>query len=384
MDKIERLYKYLPINNVDFELIKKELLYPFVDDLSKTIQEKKWHAEGDVLTHTSLVLDALISLKEYQELTKIEKLVVFMSALFHDIGKIPCTKVIDGEIRSFYHGAAGAKMLREYLWKDLELAGEKEYQEFREGICLLIKYHSTPVYTYQDLEKRVIKLSLNNKLTKYYNLKLLTILAKADTIGRISDEKYEHLDNLDIFILQAKELNCYEKAFEFKNEYTKYMYLNSNTVWYNDSLYNPNHGTITLLCALPGTGKDTYIKEHYPNSKVISLDDIREEYDISVLDNQKETYSIAKEKAKELLRNKEEFIWNATNLTNMIRNKQLHLFHNYNMNVKIIFLETSLKENLKRNKNREKEVDEKVIYKLLKNIDIPEEIETEYVEWVCI
>ena len=152
MDKIERLYKYLPINNVDFELIKKELLYPFVDDLFKTMQEKKWHAEGDVLTHTSLVLDALISLKEYQELNKIEQRGVFMSALFHDIGKIPCTKVIDGEIRSFYHGAAGAKMLREYLWKDLELAGEKEYQEFIRNFCFYVN-HLTGIQLHKPEEK---------------------------------------------------------------------------------------------------------------------------------------------------------------------------------------------------------------------------------------
>lgn len=384
MNNIEKLYKYLPLDKVDFELIKKELLAPFVNDLENTMQEKKWHGEGNVLNHTLLVLESLIALDEYKALTKIEKLVVFLSALFHDIGKPSCTKVIDGEIRSYHHGAVGSKILREYLWKDLSLAGTKEYQEFREGICLLIKYHSTPVYTYDNLEKRVIKLSLNNKLTKYYNLKLLTILAKADTIGRISDDKKEHLDNLELFILASKELNCYESYYKFSDEYTKYQYLNNDNIWKDDKLFNPNYGMVYLVCGLPGTGKDTYIKEHLKDLEVISLDDIREDYDISVLDNQSKTYNIAKEKAKELLRNKKSFIWNATNISTLIRKKQINLFHNYHANVKVIFLETSLEENLKRNKNREKEVEEKVIYKLLSNLDIVEEIEAEYIEWICL
>lgn len=384
MENIEKLYKYLPNETINWELIKEELLLPYVDDLEKTMQEPKWHSEGNVLIHTHLVIKSLIELKEYQALSKIEKLVVFLAALFHDIGKIVCTKVIDGEIRSYHHGATGAKMLREYLWKDFSLAGSKEYQEFREGICLLIKYHSTPVYTYENLEKKVVRLSLNSKLTKYYNLKLLSILAKADTIGRISLEKSDHLENLELFIEVSKELDCYEKAFNFKDSYTKYHYLNNDDTWLYDSLYNQNYGEVILLCGLPGTGKDTFIKNKFSDLPVISLDDIREEENVDPNDEQGQVYNIAKERAKELLRAKKEFIWNATNISKLIRNKQIDLFHRYNASVRIIFLETSIEENLIRNNSRSKEVNEKIIFKLLKNLEIPEESESEYVEWICV
>lgn len=275
-------------------------------------------------------------------------------------------------------------MLREYLWKDFSLAGSKEYQEFREGICLLIKYHSTPVYTYENLEKKVVRLSLNSKLTKYYNLKLLSILAKADTIGRISLEKSDHLENLELFIEVSKELDCYEKAFNFKDSYTKYHYLNNDDTWLYDSLYNQNYGEVILLCGLPGTGKDTFIKNKFSDLPVISLDDIREEENVDPNDEQGQVYNIAKERAKELLRAKKEFIWNATNISKLIRNKQIDLFHRYNASVRIIFLETSIEENLIRNKSRSKEVNEKIIFKLLKNLEIPEESESEYVEWICV
>ena len=117
---------------------------------------------------------------------------------------------------------------------------------------------------------------------------------------------------------------------------------------------------------------------------VISLDDIREEYHILPTENQSKVYEIAKERAKVYLRNKKEFIWNATNLTNLIRDKQLGLFHGYNFKVKIIFLETDLETNLLRNKSRKKVVEEKVIYKMLSNINMPEDFEAEEVEWICV
>ena len=384
MNKIEELYKYLPEEKIDWELIKKELLKPFVQDLEVTNQEFKWHSEGNVLNHTYMVVEKLISLDEFKELSKIEKLVVFLSALFHDVGKIKCTKIINNEITSFHHGSTGSKMIREYLWKDLLLSGNKEYQSFREAICLLIKYHSAPVHYYEKLTKKVIKLSLNHELTKYYNLKLLTILAKADILGRISTEVSDHYENLMLFIEEAKQLNCFDKAFKFDNSYTRYQYLNNDNIWPYDKLYNPSWGTIILICGLPGTGKDTYIKEHYKDIPVISLDDIREEYHIDPKDNQGVVYNKAKERAKELLRNKNEFIWNATNISTLIRSKQINLFHNYNANVKIIFLETSFDKNIDRNKNRIKEVSEKIILKLLSNIDIPEMYESEDIEWICV
>lgn len=384
MNKIENFYKYLPNEKIDLELIKNELLYPYVDSLKETMQEAKWHGEGNVLNHTIMVCEKLIKLEEYLSLNELEKLIVFISALFHDIGKITCTKVIASEITSYHHGPAGAVMLREYLWKDFGFCGDEEYQEFREAICFLVKYHSVPVHNDDNLTKTIIRLSLNSDLSRFYNLKLLTILAKADVLGRICDDNNSHLMNIDIFIEKAKELDCLTKSFKFYNSYTKYQYLNGDNTWQYQDLYNNHYGTIYLICGLPGTGKDTYINNNFSGIPVISLDQIREEFKIKPSENQSRVYEIAKERAKELLRTKKEFIWNATNITNQIRNKQLNLFHNYNASVKIIFLETDLETNLLRNKNRKKSVSEDLIYKLLSSINMPESFEAEEVEWVVI
>ena len=139
-----------------------------------------------------------------------------------------------------------------------------------------------------------------------------------------------------------------------------------------------------MLCGLPGTGKDTFIKTHFPNYKVISLDDIRERNKIKPTDNQGEVYNIAKETAKSYLREKVMFVWNATNITKMIRDKQINLFHDYKAFVRVIFLETSYDEMLKRNSSRNRYVSEKVINDMLEKLEIVEDFEADIVEWVCV
>jgi len=378
------IYKYLPNNNIiDWELIENTILKPFIDSLKKTNQEYNYHQEGNVYIHTKMVCEELINLNEYQELNKEQQLELFLASLFHDIGKTVTTKIEDGKIISPHHGVTGSLMVREYLYTDFKLGGNTNLQRIRETICLLIKYHSFPLYIYDD-EKKIIKLSLNQELTKDFNIKMLCLLSKADILGRIGPDKDTNIDKIEYCILKAKELNCYETAFKFKNNHTKIKYLNSNHIWHYQELYDDSNMEVILLSGLPGTGKDTYIKKHFPHLPVISLDDLREELKVNPEDEQGTIYNLAKEKAKEYLRNKQPFIWNATNLTNLIRQKQIKLFHDYYARVRIIYLETSYEEVLIRNSSRSRIVPEVVINKMLRNLNIPENDEAEIVEWIIV
>lgn len=378
------LYKYLPVNNIiDWDLIEKEILHPFVDKLRNTEQEYIYHQEGNVLIHTKMVCEALIKLEEYNKLNKRKQLELFLSALFHDIGKTVCSKIEDGKIVSPHHAGTGALMVREYFWKELKYSGNKEYQKIRETICLLIKYHSKPIFIF-DEERQIIKISLNNNLVDDFSIEMLCILSKADIIGRIGPDQKSQLEKIEICKLNSMNLNCYDKAFVFNNNYTKFQYSSGSNIWYNDTLYDNTYGEVILICGLPGTGKDTHIKKHYPNLDVISLDDIRRKLNIDPTDEQGLVYNTGKELAKEYLRQKKSFVWNATNLTNLIRQKQIKLFHDYHASVKIIFLETSYDENIQRNENRENIVPISIIDKMLRNLMIPEDYEAEVVEWVII
>lgn len=387
MTKIDNLFKYLPNPNINWNLIEAELLGYYKDQMENTMQEFKWHQEKDVLTHTKMVCEELIKLEEYQNLNKTDKLILFLAALFHDIGKPACTKIIDGQIRSFHHGETGSLIVRNDLILKFELSGTKEEQNFRETICLLIKYHSQPLYLTNNDEKnkkKLIKLSLNNDLVPDFNLEKLYILSKADVKGRVGIDKEEQLEALEKFKNLAISLNCFKESFKFSDNYTKYAYLNKENVWEYQSLYDDTWGEIILLVGLPGVGKDTFIKNNYPNMETISLDDIRETNKIKNTDDQGIVFNIAKDQAKEYLAKKIPFIWNATNVTYDRREKLIRLFHNYNAKVKIIYLETPFNRNLEQNSSRKKEVIESVIYKMLSRLTPPESFEAETIEWICI
>ena len=97
------------------------------------------------------------------------------------------------------------------------------------------------------------------------------------------------------------------------------------------------------MCGLPGTGKDTWIREHYPGLPVVSLDEIRREMKISPAESQGPVAAEARERARAYLRARQPFVWNATSLTPELRRKNTELFEAYKASVRIVFLETGWK-----------------------------------------
>src|SRR5262245_38919416 len=82
-------------------------------------QDERWHAEGDVLTHTRMVCGSLASLDEWRALSSAERSIVFAATLFHDIGKPDCTRSQeDGAITSKGHARHGANLLRGIFYRE--------------------------------------------------------------------------------------------------------------------------------------------------------------------------------------------------------------------------------------------------------------------------
>src|SRR5690348_14488357 len=69
-------------------------LWSEFDALRQTPQDPEWHAEGDVLTHTEMVLHECAGI--FSDPT--DKELLYLSALFHDIAK-PETTRYDEEIK---------------------------------------------------------------------------------------------------------------------------------------------------------------------------------------------------------------------------------------------------------------------------------------------
>lgn len=78
-----------------------------------------------------------------------------------------------------------------------------------------------------------------------------------------------------------------------------------------------------------------------------------------------------KEKARELMRKRQSFVFNATNITRDLRSKWIALFLEYRAKVKIIYLEVPYKKLLSQNKNRDHIVPEKAIESMIGKLEIP-------------
>lgn len=117
---------------------------------------------------------------------------------------------------------------------------------------------------------------------------------------------------------------------------------------------------------------------------MISLDEIRKEMGISPTENQSKVVEIARERARELLRKKQSFVWNATNLSPMVRMKQIKLFTQYHASTRIVYLETDWQEQLRRNADRPDAVPEIAICHMLEELVLPEAKEVHRIDWICV
>ncbi len=99
-----------PCWETDWEILSSCGLTGFFGEMERTMQNPRWHGEKDVMTHTRMVCDALAGLEEFRSLSEKVRHEVFLAALLHDIGKIPCTRLEDGQWTSPNHGRVGSRM----------------------------------------------------------------------------------------------------------------------------------------------------------------------------------------------------------------------------------------------------------------------------------
>lgn len=354
--------------------------------MSRTQQNPAFHAEGDVWTHTRMVCEELVRLDAFQNFSEDRQQAVFMAALLHDIGKIPTTRWEDDRWTSPSHTLVGSKMARQFLWQELGLCGTPEKQQLRETVCNLIRYHSFPPHAIDDPDgrRKLLAIAANGQNCPMFTMELLCVLCEADALGRECEDKAHMLEQIGLCIELAKENGCYHDPFAFASAHTRYSYLAGKDIPAEVELYDDTWGEVILLSGLPGTGKDTWIKDNFPDLPMISLDEIRKEMKISPTDNQSKVVETARERAKALLRRKQPFVWNATNLSPMVRGKQIRLFTQYRASTRIVYLETEWSEQLRRNASRRDAVPEQAICHMMEELVLPEAKEAHRVEWHCV
>ena len=333
-------------------------------DMKLVPQDKIWHAEGDVQIHTKMVCESLIGLPEFKLLTDLEKHIMFTSALMHDIEKRSTTTEEEKRGRICIvapkHAERGEKTARTILYKDFDCP-----YSVRELICKIVKWHGKPLHSCS--EKTMINLATQVPLN------LLAMIAKADILGRICEDAEENLEKIEFFTLLAEELECLNEPREFESYLAEFTYLNSEDGYLEYSPFNETKFGVMMMSALPGSGKDTYIAKNLKDWGVVSLDDIRIELGVKPTDKSGNgrVIQLAKERAKEFMRKKQNFVWNATNITSQLRKQLIDLFISYGGYVTIVYVEVPYKKLLKQNGDREAQVPSSVIDKMIGKLEPP-------------
>ena len=357
--------------SIDWSALERE--FDCLAQLADCPQDARFHAEGDVLTHTKLVCEALVNLSEWRMLPEHKRSILFAAALLHDIGKPAATQIEeDGTISSKGHVLQGVRMTQQILW-DLGVPFE-----CREAVVNLVKYGSLPLWFWDkpNPEKAVIKVS------QFVGCDMLAMLAEADVKGRYCHDRDGLLERIEFFREFCRENDCFEQPRRFLSPHSRFVYFHKENANPDYRAYDDTRFQVTMMSGLPGSGKDTWIQENYPNFKVISLDELRRSMGVEPGENQGIVANRAKAIAKEYMRSGESFIWNATNISQQLRGILIRLFTSYQAKIRIVYLETDWKELLQRNKTRTHKVPEKVLYKMRNRLDVPKITEGHQVEWV--
>lgn len=370
----------------DWPRLNETALQPYFNRMAKVQQHSEFHGEGDVLAHTHLVCEVLAAMPDFRTLPEKQRQALALAALLHDVGKIPCTRMEDGRWTSPGHSAAGAQMARDILWTAFGLCGTQEAQHLRETVCLLIRWHMLPghILEREDADRKLIELAVQGQLCPDFSLHLLCMLALADARGRIAPDVEELCERAALCAAAAEERGCLHAPAPFASPVTQHAYLSGRNVWPQQELYDDAWGEVILLCGLPGTGKDTWIHRNHPELPTVCMDDIRRRMGIAPTEDQGRVIQAALEAARVHLRAHEPFVWNATCISPLMRQKPLRLFEQYGARVRIVYLETGWPENLRRNKERPYAVPESVIVRMLQNLQPPQRHEAQAVEWLCL
>jgi len=359
---------------IDWDEVASRL--PFAADMRTCIQDPTYHAEGDVWTHTMAVVEELRRRAE-SGVADDRWPGLFLATLLHDIAK-PATRSeeIDGDgrlrVHHYGHSRAGAQMAWEFLWR----LGVP--RPVREQVFHLVRWHQRPFHlTFAPmLERDVITFS------QVGDWRELLALAHADNLGRIAPNIAETVTSLDLLREAVTERVCIDGPWLFPSDGARVWYgrANGRSPWFDPPAPKGSH--VIVMCGLPGAGKDTYCQSEFPDWPQVSLDRLRKSMDIAPDDNQGQVIQAAMEEARANLRARRRFVWNATNISRLNRDKAIGLCLDYDAFVEIHAFDPQPDRLFAQNRSREGQVPQAVIERLIRTWEPPSILEAHRVLWI--
>jgi predicted kinase len=358
----EKLLNLEPINLLDYKDVPEFKL------LSECIQDTEWHAEGDVLIHTNMVLEKAreIATKEFSN-RPFDKIAFYFGCLLHDFGK-PATTFKNektGHIVAYGHENVGVGPARDFL--------RKYFPQFdthlRESILSLVEYHGHP--------KRMVKTESNTKryfqLSCEVNTELVYWLEVADFTGRIGISNESALVSLEQFKKNCKDMGIWGTKFMTENKSKQWAIL-----FGNEKQIKPlKDQELVITIGAPASGKTTFLKERFPDYKFISMDDERLKLCGTMADmsrNEEVYNNCFRELANNIKANKN-CVWDATSITRKLRRRLIQLGRSSGTKITVVYFDLPLEELFLRNNKRDRHVPEDVITRFYRNLQSPKDYE---------
>jgi predicted kinase len=319
-----------------------------------------------------MVCESLAANERWRALPEDEREVVFISVLMHDVAKPVCTRLEDGRLTSRGHSPRGELMAREILWR-MGMPMRR-----REQVASLIRWHQIPFFLIDSAnsQRRLFEVSQSARCD------LLALVTEADGRGRICQDQQRLLDNIALFAQLAEEQDCLRQPRQFPSDHSRFLYFRKEDRDPNYLAFDDTTCKMILMSGLPAAGKDTWIAREAPDWPVISLDALRREMKIAPTDNQGAVIARARELAREHLRRKQSFIWNATNVSRQMRDRCLSLCAAYNARIRIVYVEAPANRLFAQNSSREHSVPPMVIARMMEKWQPPDLTEAHQVEWI--
>ncbi len=177
-------------------------LLPEMEPLYDCPQDPEWHPEGDVWTHTLMVIDE--ARKRNDDLDRARLATVMLGAVCHDLGKPATTALIDGRVRSPGHEAAGVPLAIAIL--DRLNVRTLDNFDVRAQVLGITAEHLRPSAFFK--QKDTVTDGAFRRLAQKVDMELLVRFARADCHGRTGTFD---CSAMDWFIERARSLGVEHK-----------------------------------------------------------------------------------------------------------------------------------------------------------------------------
>lgn len=174
--------------------------FPELEDTIGVKQNPRHHAEGDVWTHTMMVVDAAVKYRDEVS----NPLGFMLSAVTHDFGKAICTEMVNGQIHAYNHETAGLPLVELFMRR---LTAEKALIEY---VMNMSELHMRP--NVMAANNSAIK-STNKLFDQSVEPEALACLALSDDIGKIPPQE------------DGSHANFFAKRLEVFREYMSRPYV---------------------------------------------------------------------------------------------------------------------------------------------------------------